>query len=97
MQVKAAGTETGQPAPSRDKRPRSQENQAMLGIVEGQRFRKTGDPYFWVVEGLVASKDGRQHYAVLVREDEAASADVPLTELTDIELYQPAPPPPATA
>jgi len=69
----------------------------MLGIVEGQRFRKTGDPYIWVVEGLIASKDGRQHLAVLVREDEAASADVPLTELTDIELYQPLPTPPETA
>jgi hypothetical protein len=63
----------------------------MLGIVEGQRFRKTGDPYVWIVEGLVASKQPRQHYAVLVREDEAASLEVPLVELTDIELFQPLP------
>lgn len=63
----------------------------MLGVLEGQRYRKTGDVSVWIVEAVVADRPGRQHYAVLVRRDEAASIEVPLIELLDRACFQPLP------
>ena len=62
----------------------------MLGVREGQRFRKRGDHrHIWVIDAIVQRKVRPGHYAILVSEDGNSEEEVDLALLADVNLYQP--------